>query len=101
VATPSDDIAVIKDENGNGTLAAELLDLCAVPRARVPGPRPHTSTVNALDLIRVPGVIECLRRPSARMGERRGRAAGELLQRAGVKNHKAGAYPAAFRIGKT
>jgi hypothetical protein len=100
LAAPTDDVAVIKDEDGHGTLAAEALDLRAVTRTRGPGPGSYTSTVNPLDLIRVPGVIKCLCSPSARMGKRRWRAAGELLERAGVENHTARAYPAVSRIGK-
>jgi hypothetical protein len=80
LTAPTDDFAVIQDEDRDGTLAAELLDLCAVTSIRRPRPRPQTCALNPRDLVRVPGVVKCLRCPSARMGERGRRAAGELLQ---------------------
>ena len=79
MTAPSDDLAVIQDEDRYGPLAAELLDLGAVARARGPGPRPQASALNPLDLIPVPSVVERLRCPSAWVGERRRRAARELL----------------------
>jgi len=92
VTAPGDDLAVIQDEDRDGPLTAEFLDLCAVSRVRGPGPRPQASALNPLDLVCVAGVVERLRCPSARMGERRRGAAGELLQGARVENHRGGAY---------
>jgi hypothetical protein len=89
VTTPSDDLAVIQDEDRDGPLAAELLDLRAVARIREPGPRPQAPALDPLDLVPVPGVVKRLRCAAARMGERRRWAAGELLQGARVKNHDA------------
>jgi hypothetical protein len=71
VTTPSDDLAVIQDEDRDGPLAAELLDLRAVARIREPGPRPQAPALDPLDLVPVPGVVKRLRCAAARMGERR------------------------------
>jgi hypothetical protein len=48
VTTPSDDLAVIQDEDRDGPLAAELLDLRAVARIREPGPRPQAPAPDRL-----------------------------------------------------
>jgi hypothetical protein len=78
VTAPSDDLAVIQDEDRDGSLAAELLDLCTVARIRGPGPRPQASALDPLDLVPVPGVVKRLRCASARMGEGRRWAAGSF-----------------------
>ena len=84
-----DDLAVIQEKDRDRPLTAELLDLRPVPRIRRPGPRPQAPTVDPLDVIRVPGVVEGLRCPPARMRERGRWTSGELLQRAGIEDHVA------------
>ena len=89
LTAPSYDFAVIQNEDRDGPLAAELLDLRAVARIRRPRPRPQPSALDPLDLVCVPGVIKRFRGSPARMGEWRWRATRKLFQRAGVENHEA------------
>jgi hypothetical protein len=71
-------LAVIQDEDRDGPMAAELLDLGAIPRKGEPGPRPQASALDPLDLVPVPGVVKRLRCAAARMGERGRWAAGDF-----------------------